>query len=383
MVWACRSIRPDRMRGKKMRNKWYVLSGGYTEPIQMGSGEIVPGRGEGIGLFTMDGETGEMARLAMMPCNPNPSYLTLSKDGNYLYSVNELKEYHGIPGSLVSAYRLNKEAGTMEFLGSQFTCGMDACYVQLWQDEKWLLTANYSGGSIAVFPVLDDGSLGHASCVLRHAGHGTHPDRQAGPHPHQILPAPDGCHVYVPDLGLDKLVCYRMDTENGWLVKDHWQDIAGIPGQGVRHGVFDSTGTRLYVMTEMAAQVNVYRYDPQSGEALLMQTCDTVEHEGWLLGAAVRLHASGKWLYVSVRGANQLVVFRVEEDGILTKLQTISSGGQIPRDFILTPDGRFLLAANQDSDNVCVFAVDADTGMLTQSFAQDHIGAVTVLQITE
>lgn len=348
----------------------------------MGSGEIVPGRGKGIGLFDMDKETGALAQLAMMPSMPNPSYLTLTGDGNYLYCVNEMKDFHGVPGSLVSAYRLNKDAGSLDFLGSQFTCGMDACHVRLWWDEKWLLISNYSGGSIAVFPVLADHSLGHASCVLRHSGNGIRPDRQEAPHPHQILPAPDRCHVYVPDLGLDKLVCYRLDTEKGWLVKDHWQDISCNPGQGNRHGIFNKAGTRLYVMAELTGQVNVYQYDALSGNAQLVQVCDAVDYEGWLLGAAIGLHPSGKWLYVSVRGIDQLVTFRVAEDGSLTKVQAISSGGQIPRDFTLTPDGRFLLAANQDSDNVCVFAIDEETGTLAQCHCQEGIGAVTVLQVT-
>lgn len=364
-------------------NNWYVLSGGYTEPIQMGSGEIVPGRGEGIGLFRLDGMTGHMAQMAMMPCMPNPSYLTVSADGQYLYCVNEMKDYHGVPGSLVSAYGLNREEGTMKLLGSQFTCGMDACHVRLWRDEKWLLVSNYAGGSVAVFPVLKDRSLGHATCVLRHTGSGVNPARQEGPHPHQILPAPDGCHVYVPDLGLDKLVCYRLDTETGWLVKDHWQDIPSLPGQGPRHAVFNQCGNRLYVMAELTGQVNVYDYDPQTGSAALLQTCDTIVQEGWFLGAAIRIHPTEKWLYVSVRGKDQLIVLDIAEDGTLTKKQTVSSGGRIPRDFILTPDGSFLLCANQDSDNVCVFAIDEHSGMLTQRACQEGIGAVTVLQIVQ
>ena len=364
-------------------NNWYVLSGGYTEPIQMGSGEIVPGRGKGIGLFHMDKQTGRMEKLAMMPSTPNPSYLTVSQDGEYLYCVNELKQYHGVAGSTVSAYKLNRETGTMELLGRQFTCGMDACHVQLWQDEKWLLVSNYSGGSIAVFPVLEDHSLGHATCILRHTGSGVRPDRQEGPHPHQILPAPDGCHVYVPDLGLDKLVCYRLDAEKGWLVKDNWPDIEGIPGQGTRHGVFNEAGTYLYVMTELTGQVTVYQYDRKNGNAQLIQSCDCVAYESWMLGAAIRLHPTGKWLYASVRGADQLAVFQVAEDGTLTKVQTISSGGQIPRDFILSPDGKFLLCSNQDSDNVCVFTIDEQRGTLCQCSCLDGIGAVTVLQIIQ
>lgn len=361
-------------------NNWYVLSGGYTEPIQMGSGEIVPGRGKGIGLFSMDKSTGELTQLAMMPSMPNPSHLTVSPDGAVLYAVSELKEYHGVPGSLVSAWRLDRENGSMTLPGSQFTTGMDACFVHLWQDGKWLLAANYSGGSIAVFPVKEDGALGHASCVLRHSGSGVRPDRQEGPHPHQILPAPDGKHIYVPDLGLDRLCCYLMDTEKGWLVQDGWQDIAGIPGQGTRHGVFNAAGDRLYVMAELTGEVNVYDYDSATGRAALLQTCAAVQHDGWILGAAIRLHPDGRTLYCSVRGANRLAVFRVAEDGTLTKAQEISSGGEIPRDFILTPDGRFLLAANQDSDNICVFRIGED-GLLTPRSSIGGIGAVTVLQI--
>lgn len=364
-------------------NNRYVLTGGYTEPIQMASGEIVPGRGEGIGLFCLNPETGAMESLAMMPSTANPSYLTLSADGLYLYCVNELKDWHGVPGSTVSAYRLNRETGTMEFLGSQFTGGADACHVCLWHDEKWLLVSNYSGGGVAVFPVLEDHSLGHASCILRHTGSGTHPERQEGPHPHQILPAPDGCHVYIPDLGLDRLVCYRLDTEKGWLVKDNWPDIQGIPGQGVRHGVFDKAGNYLYVMTEMAAQVNVYRYDAQTGHATLVQKCDTTDSNEPFLGAAIRLHPNGQWLYVSVRGTNSLTVFRVEKNGLLASGKAYPSGGKIPRDFIITPDGRFLLAANQDSDNVCVFEINDRSGELTQVWCQEQIGAVTVLHLTK
>lgn len=361
-------------------NNWYVLTGGYTEPIQMASGEVVPGRGKGIGLLRLSRETGALECVAMMPSGPNPSHLTLSADGNYLYCVNELKDYHGVYGSTVSAYWLDREAGSMELLGSQFTCGADACYTQLWQDEKWLLVGNYSGGSVAVFPVLADHSLGHASCILRHTGSGVNPARQEGPHPHQVLIAPDGCHVYIPDLGLDKLVCYRLDTQTGWLVKDNWPDIPVLPGQGARHGIFDGTGRRLYVMTEMAAQVNVYDYDPETGKATLVQTCNGTDETEGFLGAAIRL--SGKYLYVSVRGTNEIVKFAIAEDGKLSHRQRFSSGGQIPRDFNITPDGRYLLAGNQDSDNVCVFAI-GDDGALTRIGCQDGIGAVTVLQITE
>lgn len=282
----------------------------------------------------------------------------------------------------MSAYRVTED-GQLVLLSRQATCGADACFVCLWPDERWLLAANYSGGSVAVFPVRADGALGAAACVLRHSGAGVNAARQEAPHPHQILLAPDGVHVYVPDLGLDRLVCYRFDAERGWLERDGWPDIPGVPGQGIRHGVFSADGLRLYVMTEMAAQVNVYAYDPASGRAERLQVCDTVDAAAGVLGAAIRLHPNGRTLYASVRGADVLVTFAVDADGWLVKTGMLSSGGAIPRDFVLTPDGRFLLAGNQDSDTVCVFAVDAQ-GALTRCAAADlPAGAVTVLHVTE
>lgn len=362
-------------------DNWYVLTGGYTEPILMGSGEIVPGRGKGISLCSLDSASGQLDCIATMPSTPNPSHLTTDRSGEYLYCVNELKQYHGVSGSTVSAYRMDRSSGQMQLLSQQLTCGADACFVRLWHDEKWLFTANYSGGSIAVFPVLENHAIGPASCVLRHTGKGVNPRRQEGPHPHQILFAPDGVHIYVPDLGLDRLVCYRFDGEKGWLEKDNWPDILGNPGQGIRHGVFRGDGKRLYVMTEMAAQVNVYDYDPASGQAKLCQVCDTVDTPVGVLGAAIRLHPTEKWLYVSVRGADKLVVFRVGADGLLAFQSEVASGGSIPRDFNLTPDGKYLLAANQDSDNVCVYAIDGCGDLHLIGPCGSPMGAVTVVHI--
>ena len=366
---------------KRDMGRWIVFSGGYTEPIQMASGEIVPGRGKGIGVCAVDAVSGRITCSAMLPSTPNPSHLTTTSDGRFLYCVSELKEACGICGSTVSAYAVEEGGARLRLLSRQATCGADACFVCLWHNEKWLLAANYSGGSVAVFPVEADHALGSASCVLRHSGCGTDVQRQESPHPHQILPAPDGHHVYVPDLGLDRLVCYRFDEEAGWLIKDDWQDISGLPGQGIRHGVFSADGTRLYVMTEMAAQVNVYSYDPADGSAALLQTCDTVRGTAGNLGAAIRLHPSGKWLYASVRGADVLVTFRADENGLLTEQSRISSGGKIPRDFDLTPDGRFLLAANQDSDSLCVFEIDAEGALHPRGCCDTPIGACTVLHI--
>lgn len=361
--------------------KFYFFIGGYTEPTKMGSGEIVPGRCKGITCYSFDEETGELLRLAETPSVPNPSYILADPKGPYLYCVNELKEYEGIDGSIVSAYEIQTETGELRLLSRQFTCGADACYLAFSPGGNYLMVANFSGGSFCVLPILPDHSLGHASCVLRHHGHGVNKERQESPHPHQMLLSPDGQYVYVADLGLDRLAAYKADWEKGWLLPEVERDVQGVPGQGVRHGTFDIDGNYLYVMTEMACQVNVYRYEKESGRSELIQTISAMPENCTTpsLGAAIRLHPNGKWLYVSVRGSNHLAVFHIEEDGKLKLVQIRDSEGEIPRDFILSPSGRYLLAGHQDTDTICVFKIDQETGELTLFHTEKEAYCVTVL----
>lgn len=346
--------------------KSYFFAGGYTESMQMASGETVPGRCKGITAFGFDEETGKLERMAVASSVPNPSYITADSKGPYLYCVNELKEYYGVEGALASAYEICPQTGGLRLINSQFTCGADPCYVCLSPDGRYLLAANYSGGSICVFPILENHGLGHAACVLRHQGSGVNPERQKEPHPHQILPSPDGRHVYVPDLGLDRLACYEADWERGWLRAAEGRDIPGRPGQGLRHGVFDRSGTRLYVMTEMACEVNVYAFAKETGEARLLQALSALPEDcrTSCLGAAIRLHPNGRWLYVSVRGGNHLAAFGICGDGTLELMGIQPSGGEIPRDFVISSNGKYLLAAHQDTDTICVFGIDSATGAL-------------------
>lgn len=361
--------------------KFCFFTGGYTEPTKMGSGEIVPGRCKGITCYGFDEETGELVRMAETLSVPNPSYILVDPKAPYLYCVNELKEYEGIDGSTVSAYEIGTKTGELRLLNRQFTCGADACYLAFSPDGKYLMAANYSGGSFCLLPILPDHSLGHASCVLRHQGKGVNAERQEGPHPHQMLLSPDGQSVYVADLGLDRLAGYQGDWNRGWLLPKEELDIQGIPGQGIRHGVFDKDGNYLYVMTEIACEVNTYRYEKETGKAELIQTISAMPEDYDIpsLGAAIRLHPNGKWLYVSVRGSNHLAVFHIDKDGKLTLIQRKDSGGEIPRDFILSPGGRYLLAGHQDTDTICVFEIDQDTGELTLVHTEKEVNCVTVL----
>ena len=222
-----------------------IFTGGYTEPILMGSGEMVEGRCKGIACYDFDEQTGKLAYRTVTGDIQNPSYVLADAEGAYLYCVNELKDWNGIDGSTVSAFVIDRETGALRRINRQFTCGADACHLSFSPDKKYLLVSNYSGGSLAVYRIREDHGLEPATCILRHQGRGANPERQEGPHIHQTVMAPDGQHVYVSDLGQDVFACYRADWEKGWLLPEKEKNIYGIPGQGTRHGAFDVNGTHF------------------------------------------------------------------------------------------------------------------------------------------
>lgn len=356
--------------------EWRLYTGSYTEPIEMGDGSLLAGRGEGIDCYAFDGEKGVLRRVNATMAS-NPSYVLADPNGPYLYCVNELKRYGEVDGSTVTAYRRDDESGAVTLINRQATCGADACHLSLSPDGRHLMVANYSGGSFCVLPRREDGGLEPMSCLFRHCGHGPNADRQEGPHPHQSLISPDGAYVYISDLGLDRLACYRAVWDNGWLIPVPTADIPGRPGQGLRHGAFSADWQFLYVMAELSSEVNAYRY--ASGCVELLQTLPCGAGEPTASGAGIRIHPSGKWLYCGVRGANRIAVFEILPDGRLEPVQSQLSGGLTPRDFTLSPDGRWLLAGHQDSDDICVHRVDPDTGRLTLVHRQEGAMCVTCL----
>lgn len=357
-----------------------VFLGGYTQDIPMASGEIVPGRSGGIACCRLEEATGRLELLSVTKSTPNPSYLTLDPAGEHLYCVNELEMVDGVPGSTVSAYAIRKEEGRLRLLGRQSAAGPLACFLTLSPDGRHVLAASYNGG-ICVLPAGEDHALRRASCARWFHGHGRDPARQERPHPHQILIHPDGERVYAVDLGTDRLRCFRADWAQGRLTPEEAGSLSARPGQGIRHGVFDAAGRRLYVLTELSGEMDVF--DPGSGT--LTQVCSAlpVGFSGPGMGAAVRLHPSGRFLYASLRGPSLIAVFPVEADGRLGMPAFYPSGGITPRDFCLTPDGRFLLAGGQDDCSVCVHSVEPETGGLRQVWRMDGAGSVTAIAVMD
>ncbi len=348
-----------------MKNR-LVFVGSYSQPIVLGTGELLPGTGEGVTVFRMD-EAGHLTRL-FAAGKPNPTYLALSPDKRFLYTVNELKEYHEEASAAVSAYQIHPGTGEMIFLSRRMTGGGDACYVTVSADGKYLLAANFTGGSFAMFPIRPDGSLGTASCFVQHVGRGPNPARQAAPHVHQITPDPAGKHVLVADLGTDEIKVYGIDWTCGCVVPNAAPAISAEPGDGPRQFVFDRSGKYLYLVTELGNTVRAYAYDGRSGTARFLQALPTLPNECVTdsTAACVKLHPGGEFLYASNRGHDSIASYRVHRDGTLTPLSVMKTGGKTPRDFNITPEGGFLLGGFQDSHELILYRIDPRSGQLTE-----------------
>ncbi len=349
-----------------MQYTYLVFTGSYSQPIRLGTGEIVPGNGDGVTVFGM-GKDGGLHKLHAEN-TPNPTYLALSADGRFLYAVNELKEYHEEASSSVSAFALDRETGHLTFLNRQMTGGESACFLRVSPDGRHLLVSNYSGGSHCCLPILPDGSLGKMTCFFQHTGSGAVPGRQDEPHVHQSVPDPSGTRVLVSDLGTDEVFVYGADWEHGWLIPGAAPTIRTQPGFGPRQMVFNGRGDRIYLIAELQNAVNTYDYDASSGAARLLQTVSTLPDgcKTPSTAACVKLHPSGRLLFASNRGHDSLAIYQVLADGTLKESRIHLLGGKTPRDFDITPDGAQLLCALQDSDELILFDIDSETGALSE-----------------
>ena len=349
-----------------MKYKHLVLVGSYSQPILLGTGETLPGNGDGITVFGMDRD-GTLTVLHKER-TPNPTYLALSADGRFLYAVSETKEYHQEASASVSAYILNNETGKLTLLNRQMTGGEDACFLSISPNGRHLLVSNYTGGSLCCLPILPDGSLGKFTCFFQHTGSSAVSGRQDEPHVHQAIPDSSGARALVADLGTDEIVIYGADWEHGWLIPGAAATILTQPGFGPRQMIFNSSAERIYLLGELQNAVNVYAYDCSVGEARLLQTVSSLPDgcKTQSTAACIKLHPSGAFLYASNRGHDSIAIYHVLTDGTLKPFGIDSLGGKTPRDFNITPDGSQLLCALQDSDELVLFDINKNTGELSE-----------------
>jgi 6-phosphogluconolactonase (cycloisomerase 2 family) len=318
-----------------------------AQPLFLGTYTAAPGGGTGLGLATYDEVTGHITGTGTLTGVPDPSYLCLHPSGRTLYAVNE-REQGGVTAVALTP------AGP-EVLGARGSGGAGPCQLSVHPSGRWLLTANYLSGSVAVHPIRRSGSLGELTDLVTHSSPPPGPG-QDGPHAHQIVTSPDGGHLLAADLGNDTVYSYRLDTKKGTLTQVSYAILR--PGAGPRHLTFHPSGRFAYLANELDDTVVVCAYDPASGRLTPGAPQSTGTGEGTSYPAQLAVTPDGAFAFLANRGHNSLTRYAIEAGGArLRLLDTVPVGGDFPRHIALSPTGRLLFAANQKSGSVSVFHV--------------------------
>jgi 6-phosphogluconolactonase len=322
---------------------------------------------EGIYHCTLDTKNGKLSEPQLAAKISGPGFLALHPDGHHLYAVAKLDDvpsvvsYHVVPGNT---------SPSLEFDNALPIADGTAAHVAVEPTGRTLLTAQYGGGSVAAFSLNRDGSLKEATNMIKHKGGSRAvPGRQDSPHAHWVGFSPDNRFAFVPDLGLDKVVIYKLNPETAELTPHGYGKVPA--GGGPRHMKFHPNGKIIYVLNELSLSVTVFDYDAETGTMTAKQTIPTIDQalltkELFKSASEIRVHPSGKFVYSANRGHDTITAFRVNEaNGKLTVIEVEPVRGATPRNFNLDPSGRWLLAAGQDSHTLASFAVDGETGELT------------------
>jgi 6-phosphogluconolactonase len=339
-------------------------------------GTYTGAKAKGIYLFRLQTENLDVSQnITLVPLGlavetPNPSFFEIDLTRRRLFAVNELSEFEGKPGGAVSAFSIDADSGKLTLLNQRPSMGGGPCHITLDKEGRHAFVANYGTGSVAVLPIGADGRLGTATDVVQHTGRSVHPERQKGPHAHCVTLDPSNRFAFVCDLGLDKVLAYRIDPAQGKLTPHAPPFTSLKPGAGPRHMVFRPDGRFAYVVNELSSTVTTFAYDPNTGGLKEIQTVSTLPEyfDGANTCAEIDVHPSGKWVYVSNRGHNSVVLFTSDfETGSLTYVEEQGTGGSKPRHFGIEPSARHLAIGNQDSDTVLVCRIDAGNGRLKPS----------------
>jgi 6-phosphogluconolactonase len=306
---------------------------------------------------------------------PQPGWIAAHPSGRYVYAVNEVRTFEGQDGGGVSAFAVAPITGQLRQLNSRRTPSMP-CHCAVDATGHFLLVATFGGGTVHLFPINADGSLGPEADMHRHEGSSVHPRRQTQPHAHAVVLDRDNRFVLVPDLGTDEVRIYELETEHARLAPHPARTVTLPAGSGPRHLAFGATGGFAYLMNEMSATIAVFAYEPSTGTLDHRQTVDLLPpgFAGLRSGAAIAVHPRGHTLYATtrshgssgeppVRGLDSLVWFDIDpEDGTLHSGGKTPSGGEIPRSFAFDSRAERLLVGHQASGTVVTFLLDRETG---------------------
>ena len=349
-------------------NEQFLLIGTYTKNAD-----------QGINVYAFNNLTGTLRFVSITKDVENPSYLVISPDKKYVYAANE-----GGSG-YVSAFAWDTTSGQLTFLNKQPSGGESPCYVNTDQDGKYVIVGNYSGGSLSVLPVKEDGKIEAPVQTIEHTGAGIKKEQEK-PHVHCVVFSPDHQYLYVSDLGIDQIAIYTYKQGDVQPLIPANPGFAPLPqGSGPRHLVFHPNGKWVYLIHELDGKITAFNY--KNGALIPFQQISTLPDQFKGKASAADIHTSpdGKFLYASNRGTlNNIVIYSIDpKKGSLVKKGEQPSGGKTPRNFMIDPSGNFLLAANQNSDNVVVFKRNKITGLLKPIKQEISIPSPVCLKMIE
>ena len=346
----------------------FTVAAGFAGALRAESYHVFIGTGgpgaKGVYRADFDAKTGRLGPAALAAEIGSPGFLALHPDGDKLYAV---ADFEGGPG--VAGYRVST-AGALERINTSPSGGGGGCHLAVHPSGRFLLTTQYGGGSVALFPLDGEGRLGSA-VLTRHEGPGSGvvADRQKEPHPHWCGFSPDGRFALVPDLGQDGIVVYRVDADAPSITRHGF--LPAPPGSGPRHMRFSPDGRHIYLLNELSLAVSAFAWDAGAGTARLLTTTPTLDEqvkagESFNSAAEILVHPTGRFLYASNRGHDSVSVFQADpETAALSVVQVQPVRGAFPRNINLSPCGGWLLAAGADSHTISVHRVDPGSGRLT------------------
>jgi len=335
---------------------------------------------EGIFLFHMDPATGVLARRGHFANDSAAAWLEVDPSGKHLYAANIIETFQGTNSGSVSAFSIDRVTGNLELLNTVSSGGAGLAHVSVHPSGKHLLVANFSGGSVAVLPILPNGGLGPASDVKADVGtvgpiHPTSAPRgnfaifghDDGAHPHMIQADPTGRFVLVNDLALDKIFIWKFDVQKGTLTANDPPTVPLPPGDGPRHCVFQANGKRLYSLQEQGSTLVLFDFDPTSGRLTAKQTVSTLPKgfTGTSFTSGVVVSRDGRFLYVTNRLHDSVAIFSIGKGGALAWVDEVWTRGDYPRALEIDPTGNFIYVCNQRSDAVTAYRINRETGHLT------------------
>lgn len=318
-------------------------------------------KSDGIYVYDFNSETAEFQLKSSTNAIINPSFLTISEDKKHIYCVNENGNE-----SKITSFSFNSSTGNLQCLNTQSSNGNDPCHIV--NDDKNVLVANYSGGSIAVFGKNEDGSLTESKQVIKHEGKSVNANRQEKSHIHQLQFSPDGKYIFATDLGADLIYIYRYYPNRDEEVLEPVQVTKVKSGSGPRHLKFSKNGKFVYLIQELDGTVTVFKNNKGILQVIQENTLISKDFKGEISAADIHFSPDEKFLYATNRGtANTISCFEITEKGMLKLVQTIKTEGKGPRNFAIDPSGKFLLVAHQYTNDIVIFKRDKISGKLTDT----------------